>query len=526
MFDVFYINQPTGLFPHERHARDFNHARQQSRTRFCWILDYLSDYQGFDFLWEPSPWQANQAHAWPSQHQASGGTWLLPKSDCQDVNREHKVVYRTASVPRLHIKHSDTPDQGDINTRYISSYLGTMVRALKKVNWTHCWVTADVCDYANWDFSWHPSEWQQNMLHVFASDQQRFGDTFYVHVPSFLAQAENLKLLEFYDGLNFVNQGVPRLPLPAIQYQEDSAVPAIKDSDYAWPLIQLYRHYQCREVPAVALWQDRTKNITPLTASASTVLVPREAKNFVKSQGYDYPAIDRSHAVLMDPPLDIVFISNGEAEADQNLTKLRDFAAVYCNRIVEISGIDGRVAAYHAAAEASNTPWFFAVFAKLSVTHNFNWFWQPDYLQQPKHYIFQARNPVNGLVYGHQAMIAYNRSLCLANTGRGLDFTLDDPHESVNLLSGVARFNTDPWITWRTAFREVLKLRHDNASIESRYRLRIWLTEAEGEHADWCLQGAKDAVEYYDSVMGDITKLRLSYEWAWLRQYFDLLHKV
>jgi hypothetical protein len=401
-----------------------------------------------------------------------------------------------------------------------------MIRALKNTQWTHCWVTSDVCDYTGWDFTWHPSEWQQNMLHVFASDQQKFGDTFYVHVPTFLQQARTLQCLEHYSGLNFQPSWLPRRPIPAVKFCEDTVVSTIKNTEYDWPVLQIYKDYQAREVPAVCLWQESTKNITPLTRSGSTVLVPREAKSIVRDQVYDYRMIDRSHAVLMDQPLDIVFISNGEPEVDHNLTKLRDSAAVYCNRVIEISGINGRVAAYHAAAQASNTPWFFAVFAKLSVSHNFDWFWQPDYLQQPKHYIFQARNPLNNLVYGHQAMVAYNRTMCLANTGQGLDFTLDDPHESVNLLSGVARFNTDPWTTWRTAFREVLKLRHNSGDIESRFRLRTWLTQAQGDHADWCLRGAQDAMQYYESVKGDFDQLKLSYEWAWLKQYFDSLHKV
>lgn len=528
MFDVFYLARPTGLFPHEKPARDLEHARQQSRTRFCWVMDYLSDYQGFDFLWEPTPWQSHQAHTWPSQHQISGGTWLLPKQSYTDVNREHPIVPRRGSVPRLHIKHSqETIDQGDVCTRYISSYLGTMLRTLKKTSWQHCWVTSDVCDYGMWDFSWHPSEWQQNLLHVFASDQQKFGDTFYVHVPSFLEQASKLRILEHYDGLNFLPQSVPRLPVPQIRYHEDSAVPAATRAEYSWPLIQFYRQQPVRSVPAVCLWQERTKNITPLNVSGSTVLVPREAKGYIKHQGYDYPYIDRDHQhTSTDQPLDCVFIHNGESDAAMHLEMLRDSAAVYGNRIVEIKNITGRVAAYHAAAASSKTPWFFAVFAKLAVAPNFPWMWQPDYLQQPKHYIFQARNPVNGLTYGHQAMIAYNRELCLANPGRGLDFTLDDPHESVDILSGVARFNTDPWSTWRTAFRETVKLCHDNVTVENRHRLHVWLTQAQGEHASWCLQGAHDAVEFYRSAASDMAKLKLSYEWAWLRQQFDLLHSA
>jgi glutaredoxin-related protein len=48
---------------------------------------------------------------------------------------------------------------------------------------------------------------------------------------------------------------------------------------------------------------------------------------------------------------------------------------------------------------------------------------------------------------------------------------------------------------------------------------------AQGQYADNCIQGANDAVEYYNSVNGDFDKLKLSYEWAWLKQYFNAKHQ-
>jgi hypothetical protein len=184
--------------------------------------------------------------------------------------------------------------------------------------------------------------------------------------------------------------------------------------------------------------------------------------------------------------------------------------------------INGRMQAYKAAAESSHTDWFFAVFAKLEVDPTFNWDWQPDYWQEPKHYIFHARNPVNGLVYGHQAMIAYNKRLVLETIESGLDFTLSKAHEVVPLLSGTAHFNQDPWTTWRTAFREVLKLKHFNTvspTVENTFRIKKWTTQAQGAHSEWCLQGAADALEYYDSVNGEYADIMLSFEWDWLRTY-------
>jgi hypothetical protein len=190
-----------------------------------------------------------------------------------------------------------------------------------------------------------------------------------------------------------------------------------------------------------------------------------------------------------------------------------------------VRGINGRTAAYQEAARQSATPWFFAVFAKLEVLGNaFPWHtWLPDYFQEPKHYIFNARNPVNGLEYGHQAMIAYNKQLTLNNTGHGLDFTLDSAHEVVPILSGIANYYVSDWTCWRTAFREALKLRASLPDVENEYRLNQWCN-VDNTQSKWSMKGAQDAVEYYESVGGDFTELRKSYDWAWLASYVFVKH--
>jgi len=253
------------------------------------------------------------------------------------------------------------------------------------------------------------------------------------------------------------------------------------------------------------------------------VIIPRETKNYLTTQLYDYPYIDRSQEHLYDTdPLDIVFIDNGELNADRNYEHLTNNILKNNNKnnknnIHRSSGVTGRVAAYQAAAALSTTPWFFAVFAKLQIDPEFDFAWQPDRLQQPKHYIFHARNPVNGLEYGHMSMIAYNKKLVLNNPALGLDFTLDQAHEVVPIVSGTANYHTDAWSCWRTAFRECIKLR-DNTDVESQYRLGQWLAK-DNTPEQWSLKGAEDAVEYYNSVDGDFTELRKSYDWAWLASY-------
>ena len=514
------------MFPHEQAVNSIEQAQELSRTRYCWVVNYLTDYTGHDFLWEPVPWESSQTHIWPSQHQVNGGTYLVPKTGGTDFNRNHSALPRKGHVPIVGIDHSNgLTVECDYSSRYISDYLGTLKRVLSKVQDEYVWVVSSVCDYTDFDFSWHPSEWQDRMLHVFPSNEQKFGDTFYVHVPSFMEKTKNLALLEWFDTIHFVEHCVvPRRPVPVVQHNNDSQVTAIMAHDFVDPVVQFTVDCEKIETPAINLWRQQTRAVITLSPGAGTVLVPRDAKNFIKTQVYDYPVIDKTHrTICSDQLLDIVFISNGEVNADYNYEKLKFYVGDR-NRVRRVDGVNGRVAAYHAAAEASSTPWFFAVFAKLEVDLKFDWAWQPDRLQQPKHYIFHARNPVNGLEYGHQAMIAYNKTLVLANTGQGLDFTLDSAHEVVPILSGTAYYNMDAWCCWRTAFRECIKLRN-STDVESQYRLRRWLTvNRAGIVGEWSIHGAQDAVEYYESVGGDFTELKKSYDWAWLSSYAFVKH--
>jgi hypothetical protein len=305
-----------------------------------------------------------------------------------------------------------------------------------------------------------------------------------------------------------------------IKHNYDTHVEAVKSIDWSGPLAVFSIDGLPKQVPAVPLWREKTKTIVPLSAGASQVIVPKVAIPAIKTQLYDYAHIDRTQRHLhQDQLLDIVFIDNGEPNAEHNYKQLGESASLrWINRIHRSSGINGRVAAYRAAAELSTTPWFFAVFAKLQVEKKFDWAWQPDRLQEPKHYIFHAYNPITALTYGHQAIIAYNRQLVLTNTAPGLDFTLDQAHEVVPVLSGVAMYNDSAWMTWRTAFRECIKLKHSLPDIENEYRLNQWLT-IDSTSNQWSMKGAQDAMEYYESVNGDFDAIKKSYEWDWLASY-------
>ena len=666
MFDVFYIGNKPDLFAHEQECESIPHAQALSRTRYCWIVTYLADYSGWDWLWEPVPWQSHQQHAWASQWQKDSGTYLVPKHGNADVNyhaapiitrlpaegnwtmphrsieawdtswhpdpTEPPMVYqfgtqhqksggpvytvpggqdiKYVTAPRATVTsrddcwivppgvdvnsfdwtwHPDTTEQpyiyefgtqhqrtggpkymipGAVDTkfaehlrilstytsgayvidhldgavdrttqqveqntqvlrrvRYFDNYLDTLKRIANAApddqEWI--WVVSSLCDYTGFDFSWHPERWQSTMLHVFPSSGQKFGDTFFMHVPTFRERSTRCQLLEWYD-LNFITDcDVPRRPMPVVRHAQDTHVDAVKTQDWPGPLaVFTTSEYVSSDLAIVPLWREQTKAVVALDSGGATVIIPKTAVPYVRTQIYDYPYIERDH-MLCAAPLDVVFISNGERNAEFHYNHLALCLQAQPNRLHRVDGINGRVAAYHAALEASTTPWALCVFAKLWVDVGFPWDWQPDRLQAAKHYIFNAKNPVNGLEYGHQAMIAYNKKLVLANSGTGLDFTLDQAHEVVPVLSGTAYYAQTPWSAWRTAFREAIKLRVSLPDVESEYRLDCWLnfdnTNQHIVNEEWSRCGAQDAIEYYDAVQGDFTELRKSYEWSWLASY-------
>ena len=433
-------------------------------------------------------------------------------------NKEADIVYQQL------VNHANEKEITRIECD--SSYLRTFKKLLSNLaakKEHYIWVCSSICDYTNFDFTYIADPFAKDQLHVFPSDKQKFGDTFLIDVNKVREQLETITSLEDYEKINF-NQTMrlTRLKAPSIIVHDDTHVNAIPDFDF--PYITMTsctdENIQTFDEEPMNLWSPRTKTITIMSEGATKIVVPCEAKEYVKRELYDYPYIKKASRLVKSNPMDIVFLSNGEQGADENYEHLLQVTHKLPNRVIRVDGVNGRVQAYHAALEASNTPWAFTVFSKLEVNEKFDWSWQPDRMQVPKHYIFYAENPVNGLIYGHQAMIAYQKSLVLNNIGKGLDFTLDDEHEVVEQVSGIAQFNTDPFATWRTAFREVIKLK-DATDHMSKQRLEVWLTKAEGNFAEYCLLGAKDASDYYDEVAGDFSKLKLSYEWAWLKARFD-----
>ena len=527
-----------------------NRCINRSTTELCWILNSELDYTDFDFEYYPNPWQMKMVQVFGTQWSHWGTTFMVNRETFAQDTKHIKIIEHLSNLnfvkdrkakatnvlyDIIYIDHGNmdmSRIQGNTVIKFQDSYIATFQKMLdilpvKKEHYV--WIASTVCDYSTFDFTYICDPFAKEQLHVFPSDRQKFGDTFLIDVNKLRTLIEDMNVLEDYVKINYnQSQRAKRLPAPIIVTEGDTHISSI-NTEFKFPYAVFTtsdnKDINIVDTEPMSLWTPESKNIQITSTGGTRIVVPKEAKDYIKRELYDYPYIITNSKLAKSSPMDIVFLSNGETGAEENYQHLLKVTEGLPNRVTRVDGVNGRVAAYHAAAEASNTPWMFTVFAKLKVSNKFDWNWQPDRLQLPKHYVFYASNPVNGLKYGSMAMIAYNKKLTLANQGKGLDFTMDDEHEVLEINSGVANFNTDAWVTWRTAFREALKLRAENSEI-SNHRLEMWLTVGMGKFNEYSTEGAQHAVEYFEEVNGDFDKLKLSYDWPWLRAYYETKYKL
>jgi hypothetical protein len=182
---------------------------------------------------------------------------------------------------------------------------------------------------------------------------------------------------------------------------------------------------------------------------------------------------------------DIIFISYNEPNADENFAKLRS-RFPYAHRVHGIKGIHQ---AHVAAAKKALTKMFWVVDGDAEIVDTFNFDYVVSKYDLECVHVWRSRNPVNGLEYGYGGVKLLPKKLT-----QNMDLTKPDMTTSISSLfkaipevSNVTRFNTDPFNSWKSGFRECCKLaskiidRQDDT--ETAERLRVWCEETTDAYA-------------------------------------------
>jgi hypothetical protein len=248
-------------------------------------------------------------------------------------------------------------------------------------------------------------------------------------------------------------------------------------------------------------------------------LMPKDYPITTKEAEYNF--FIKNKKVEMDissVSFDIVFISYQEPNADENYKKLvKRFP-----RAKRIHGITGIHQAHKAAAELVGTSMFWVVDGDSVISNEFNF----DYFVEPwdrkQVYVWQSINPVNGLIYGYGGVKLLPKQMVLDMDVSSVDMTTSISKDFVYVtdIASSTVYDTDALSTWRSAFRECVKLTKTDDS-ESLDRLNIWCTVARGEYAEYSLKGANQGKEFGTKYRDDSDMLRKINDWEWLEQRFS-----
>ena len=237
-----------------------------------------------------------------------------------------------------------------------TDHLSCMRRAASQCRTRAFWLISSCCDYQDHDWLWDPVPWESHQIHCWSSGQQRFGDTFWVPRTHWLQQQDNINRIEDFQDVNFRSDSIPRLPWQTVIYRQDTLPQALEESGCHTP----YVLFSDRDVSIMHdPWLWREQPVVAFDTGHAVSLVPRSAHGVVREQIYDYTWLEQRIEV-QQRPLDVIFISNGESCAESHWMKLSSVMRGHENRLIRVDGVNGRRAAYQAAAEASETAWFFA----------------------------------------------------------------------------------------------------------------------------------------------------------------------
>lgn len=214
---------------------------------------------------------------------------------------------------------------------------------------------------------------------------------------------------------------------------------------------------------------------------------------------------------------DVFLLAYDEPSADISFRYLRDLCPIA--RLV--SGIKGIQAAHAHCATLSKTTHFFVVDADNQIDDESAFTYRvPPYDASYVH-LWYARNPLNSLSYGWGGLKLFPKALFVGIPEMGLDMTTSFPLKIIPNVVSTTHFNTSPYATWRSAFRECVKLTLAEQTMETRERLYTWKNVARGMHADWCLKGARAGAQYGEAHRGNSDALALINDFDWLKSAFS-----
>lgn len=221
---------------------------------------------------------------------------------------------------------------------------------------------------------------------------------------------------------------------------------------------------------------------------------------------------------------DIVFISYQEPNAEENWLNLKSKFPT----AKRVDGVKGIHQAHIAAAKKCFTKMIWVIDADAQILSSFNFNYEVDEWDLETVHVWRSINPVNDLEYGYGGVKLLPRKLTIDMDISQTDMTtsISKNFKAMPEISNITAFNTDPFNTWKSAFRECAKLSskliRDQCEKETNERLQIWCnTGYDRPFGRYAIAGAVSGCNFGSRLRDDPITLKLINDFDWLHERFS-----
>lgn len=392
----------------------------------------------------------------------------------------------------------------------------------------------DVVVDESFDFAFTVSKWDNDIIHIFKNglclipkhasvSKKEIEHKFFTHKKEIDTPTGHLKPYDIFyvdtyeDYLNAKEQSTTDM----FWIVPNEVVPL---SDFKFDLRFDYYNYYDRNINHMFknkdIEEDKYNGIMLVSKHKTIPKREIEFRFLVEKKEHDIVASKLK-------PYDIIFISYDEPNAEKNYKLLQ--RKLIENKIHRINGIKGIHQAHFEAAKLSTTPMFWVVDADAIVADDFNFtHLVPRYDRYIVH-VWHSQNPVNDLEYGYGGIKLLPKKQTLEMNLDTIDMTtsISSNLRVMPFVSNITEFNLDPFSTWRSAFRECVKLSSKiilgQVDEETSSRLNTWCTTgADRPYGNYSILGACAGRKYGEENAADLAALNKINDFDWLKYQFEV----
>jgi hypothetical protein len=538
-FDVFYIGKDKLNFyncklknVNTQYAKDIYQAQQLSTTDMFWVVyDDTIIRDKFSFSYKPDDWSLDAVHVFGNGDIDNlDGVCLVPKEYPLD---KKEVDYRFfAHKKEVRILASDPKPYDKFSVNNYDEYIEAIYNSTTPMFWA---VPDDVVPTEHFDFSYHAPMQNKNVTHVFLNGENYDGIA--------LCSKDKLiteKEIEHRFFAEKIETGIVasypkhynRFEITSYQDYLDALEHAEQDMFWVtYPQLTVKDDFKFDFT--VSIHDTFNRNINHVWRNGEfydgVALMSKKSPVSQKEIEYRFFAHKKEHVDVasMPKPYDIIFISYNEPNADANYEKLlKKFP-----KAKRVDGIKGIHQAHKMAAKLSTTDMFYVVDGDAEIIDGFNF----DY--QVAHYdvdgkntvhVWRSFNPINNLIYGYGGVKLLPTKLTkdMKITNADMTTSISDKFKAINRMSNSTNFNTDPFNTWKSAFRECVKLSSKTIARqnekETQFHLEAWCTKgADKPFGEYSIAGAVAGKEYGEANKDNKDALAKINDFEWLQERFD-----